>query len=96
MSDVNQQLQSGTPTIVHGYFTAGHVVLATGYDGSSYTVNDPAGRWNQTFEGGYTGSQSSTSGQGVTYGAGAFESAIATSNGSAHLPVWWHEVYTTP
>ena len=97
MADVNRQLQAGTPTIVHGYFTSsGHVVLATGYNGSSYTVNDPAGRWNGSFMGGYSGAQGSSSGKGVTYSAGSFRSAIATSNGSAPLSVWWHEVVMAP
>jgi uncharacterized protein YvpB len=95
MADINAQLQAGTPTIVHGYFTGyGHVVLATGYDGSSYTVNDPAGRWSGSFKGGYGGGQSSTSGDGVRYSASSFSSAVATSNGSSFLAPWWHEVYT--
>jgi len=92
MSDVNAQLQSGTPTIVHGYFTAGHVVLATGFDGKSYTVNDPAGRWSGVFKGGYGGAQSATSGQGVQYGYSAFRGAIATWDGYTSAPIWWHEV----
>ena len=97
MADVNRQLQAGTPTIVHGYFTSsGHVVLATGYNGSSYTVNDPAGRWNGSFMGGYSGAQGSSSGKGVSYSASSFKSAIATSNGSSALPVWWHEVVRAP
>ena len=55
------------------------LVLTTGRDGSSYTVNDPAGRWSQVFRGGYGGDQNSRSGQGVKYGSGAFRSAVATS-----------------
>ncbi len=95
MADLNAQLQAGTPTIVHGYFTgSGHVVLATGYDGSSYTVNDPAGKWSGSFKGGYSGAQSATSGDGVIYSSSSFYSAVGTSNGSSHLPLWWHEVYT--
>jgi hypothetical protein len=96
MGDLNRQLQAGTPTIVHGYFTGyGHVVLATGYDGSSYTVNDPAGRWSGVFKGGYGGAQSPTAGRGVQYSKSSFTSAVGTSDGSSTLPVWWHEVTTT-
>jgi hypothetical protein len=96
MSDLNRQLQSGTPTIVHGYFTgSGHVVLATGYDGSGYTVNDPAGRWSGSWKGGYGGSQSATAGQGVRYSERSFYQAVGTSDGSNYLAPWWYEVYTT-
>lgn len=96
MEDLNAQLAAGVPTIVHGYFTSyGHVVLATGYDNNNYTVNDPAGHWNGSFQGGYGGSQSSTSGDGVQYSASSFYSAVSTSNGSSYLAPWWHEVYTT-
>ncbi len=96
MSDMDRQLQAGTPTIVHGYFTSyGHVVLATGYDGSNYTVNDPAGRWSGSFKGGYSSAQSATSGQGVRYSRSSFYSAVGTSDGSSSMALWWHEVYTT-
>ncbi len=95
MEDLNAQLAAGTPTIVHGYFTGyGHVVLATGYDGRNYTVNDPAGRWSGAFKGGYGGGQSASSGDGVRYSASSFYSAVATSNGSSYMAPWWHEVYT--
>ncbi len=91
MSQLNAQLQEGTPTVVYGWFTgSGHVVLATGYNGSSYTVNDPAGKWNGSWKGGYSGG--STSGDGVTYSERSFYSAVATSDGSNYLAPWWLEV----
>lgn len=86
-------LEAGTPTIVHGYLTgSGHVVVATGYDGANYTVNDPAGRWAQGFKAGYPYGWNATVGRGIRYGRGAFEQAVATSNGSTYLPLWYHEL----
>jgi len=91
LSDVHALLKQGKPVIVHGYFTgSGHVVVITGYDGAHYTVNDPAGRWNQAFKGGYSGG--STSGHRVRYGAAAFNKAIESTNGTNKVPLWYHEV----
>jgi hypothetical protein len=90
-------LASGKPTIVHGYFTGyGHVLVALGYDGSQYTVNDPAGRWAQSWKGGYPYGWNASIGKGIRYGRAAFEQAIATSNGSAPLPLWYHELTGVP
>lgn len=87
-------LDAGKPVIVHGYFTsAGHVLVALGYDADSYTVNDPAGTWAQTFMGGYPySSDTSTSGDHIRYDRDAFEDAIATWDGSAPAPLWYHEL----
>lgn len=83
-------LTSGYVVIAHGYFTSyGHVLVVTGYDGTHYTVNDPAGAWRQTFRGGYAWS-SETAGHGIRYPKEAFEAAIATSNGQNYLPLWFH------
>ncbi len=91
LSKVHELLAQGKPVIVHGYFTgSGHVVVITGYDGAHYTVNDPAGRWNQAFKGGYSGG--STAGHRVRYGAAAFRRAIESTNGYNKVPLWFHEV----
>ena len=93
LAGLQDLLSAGLPTIVHGYFSAsGHVVVATGYDGVHYTVHDPAGVWSQTFKGGYPYGGGSTAGKGVKYTKAAFEQAIATSNGSSFLPLWYHEL----
>ena len=82
-------LRQGKPTIVHGYFTGyGHVLVATGFDGRSYTVKDPAGRWSERFMGGYI----SGSGNGVSYEASVFDMAISTSDGYTFLPLWYHRL----
>ena len=87
------QLAAGLPTIVHGYMTGyGHVVVATAFDGSSYAVNDPAGKWTQTWKGGYPYGWSASVGRNIRYGKSAFEQAVATSNGSTYLPLWYHEL----
>lgn len=93
VSAVRALLKAGKPVIVHGYFTgSGHVIVLSGFDGAAYTANDPAGRWNQAFKGGYPGAQGSTSGRKVRYGAAALETAILSTNGSNSVPIWYHEV----
>jgi uncharacterized protein YvpB len=88
LSGLRAALDRGHPAIIHGYFTrSGHVVVVLGYDDQGYYVHDPAGMWSQTFMGGYSGGGS---GYGVYYRKSAFESAVATSNGSAPLALWYH------
>jgi len=90
LEELQRLLREGKPTIIHGYFTGyGHVLVATGFDGNSYTTNDPAGRWSERFMGGYLGTGS---GRGVRYGKSAFEAAVATSDGYTHLPLWYHRL----
>ncbi len=90
LEELQRLLREGKPTIIHGYFTGyGHVLVATGFDGSSYTTNDPAGRWSERFMGGYLGTDS---GRGVRYSKSAFEAAVATSDGYTHLPLWYHRL----
>jgi hypothetical protein len=93
VDDVRALLAEGRPVIVHGYFTAyGHVLVALGFDGASYVVNDPAGAWSQQFQGGYPGAYDAYVGHGIAYDPAAFDAAIATSDGRAFLPVWYHEL----
>jgi len=94
VQDVRALLAQGKPVVVHGYFTtAGHVVVTLGYDGTSYIVNDPAGKWSQQFMGGYPYGYNSTVGHAIKYGKAAYEAAIATSDGATFLPIWYHEIY---
>jgi hypothetical protein len=87
------ELAAGRPVIVHGYFTrAGHVVVVTGEDASGYFVNDPAGRWSETFRGGYPYADGFHAGKNVHYGRAAFEAAVGTSNGRDYLPLWYHAI----
>ena len=91
VSNIRALLGQGKPVIVHGYFTgSGHVIVLTGYNGSHYTANDPAGRWNQAFKGGYSGG--SSSGRAIKYSAAALEKAIVSTNGYNSVPIWYHEV----
>lgn len=81
------------PVVIHGYFTAsGHVVVATGYDEAAreFAVNDPAGQWNGVFMGSYSGD--ANSGHDVRYGEDEFYAAVATSDGSTFLELWYHEI----
>lgn len=90
--DVNALIKAGKPVIVHGYFTSyGHVLILQGYDGTSYTANDPAGKWKQTFKGGYY-SSTSTDGKYIKYGKDPVVQAIYTLDGYTPYPIWYHEV----
>ncbi len=89
---VRALLAVGKPVIVHGYFTGGHVLVILGFTGSQYVVHDPAGKWSQQFKGGYPAPQGPTSGEAVAYAQAPFEQAIATSDGSAPEPIWYHEL----
>jgi len=81
---------AGEILIVHGYFTGyGHVLVVTGFDGTHYIANDPAGIWRGTFRGGY-GWSGPTDGHNVRYNKAAFEAAIGTSDGYASLALWYH------
>ena len=86
--DLRNALLQGYIAIVHGYFTSyGHVVVVRSYDGQSYYVNDPAGRWSECFKCGY----GTDDYNGVTkYPRQVFENAVFTSDGSTYLPGWIH------
>ena len=93
IGEMKSMLAAGKPVIIHGYFTSyGHVMVTLAYSSGSYVVNDPAGEWSQTFKGGYPYGGGSTVGDHISYGASAFEAAVATSDGYSYLPLWYHEI----
>ena len=90
LGEFRSKASMGEILIVHGYFTGyGHVLVVTGFDGTDYTVNDPAGIWRGTFRGGYGWSDPSD-GHGIKYPKDSFEAAIGTSDGYSNLPLWYH------
>ena len=92
LSELRAELSAGRPVIIHGYFTAGHVIVVTGFDSNGYYVNDPAGRWNEVFMGGYPSWCSATEGQGLYYSKAAFETAVSRAeDGHTQLPLWFHK-----
>lgn len=93
LEEFRSQLAQGKPTIVHGYFTGyGHVLLALDFDGTHYTVNDPAGCWTEQFKGGYSWCPAGKTGERIRYSKEAFEAAISTSDGWNYLPLWFHKL----
>ena len=93
VEELRSELMQGNPTIVHGYFTGyGHVLVATGFDGTHYTVNDPAGCWRQSFKAGYDWCPPGETGEGIRYNKEEFERAIATLDGWSPLPLWFHRI----
>jgi hypothetical protein len=87
---VRDLLAQGKPVVVHGYMTPpGHVVVVLGFDGTHYYCNDPAGKWNQIYQGsGYSG-VNATEGIAIKYTKAAFEAAVSPDG-----LVWLHEFYT--
>jgi hypothetical protein len=95
LAELRALLRAGRPVIVHGYFTDfGHVMVAWGFDGTSYTVNDPAGTWSQRFGGGYRNGWEPTAGRGIRYPKDAFELAIGSFDGVTieDGSLWYHEL----
>jgi len=90
LTEFRNLASAGNVLIIHGYFTGyGHVLVVTGFDGTYYTANDPAGAWIGTFRGGY-GWSGATDGHDVRYNRDSFETAIGTSDGHSPLPLWYH------
>ena len=93
IQEFRSQLAQGKPTIVHGYFTGyGHVLLALEFDGTHYTVNDPAGCWTEQFKAGYDWCPAGKTGERIKYSKEAFEAAISTTDGWNYLPLWFHKL----
>ncbi len=93
LTELRAELDAGRPVIVHGYFTTvGHVLVVLGYDHNGYWVNDPAGTWNQYFQGGYPYGWEPTAGKSIYYDKTAFELAITSTNGYNYEPIWMHFV----
>ena len=93
ITDLKAELDSGMPSIVHGYFTEyGHVVVVLGYDETGYWVNDPAGEWSESFHGGYPYGWNSIVGKAIYYDKISFENAIATWDGYTPAPLWFHKI----
>ena len=85
---LRENLSNGLPTVVHGYFTSyGHVLVALDFDGTHYTVNDPAGKWCEKYADGSCYGNNATEGKYVKYHKDAFEAAIAPDG-----YVWMHEL----
>ncbi len=78
-----EKLGKGHPLIVHGYFTAGHVVIANSCDGQYYDCHDPAGKWNQVYKGSYN---TGVSGKNQKYRKSNFDKAVSPDG-----MVWWVE-----
>ncbi len=88
---IHALLAAGKPVIVHGYFTSyGHVMVITGYNGTTYTCNDPAGQWSQVYQYGGYSQTNSTEGHSITYNKSNFEDAIGPDG-----TIWYHEFINT-
>jgi len=76
--DLRNELATGRPVIVQGWYTSsGHVMVVMGFDGTYYTANDPAGKWNGSMYGTFSpyNTVSTKYGKGVKYAASNFDYA---------------------
>lgn len=65
---IKKLIQNGEPVVVHGYFTAGHIVLITGFNQRGFITQDPAGEWAGFNYGGYPRAPNDpTGGKNVVY-----------------------------
>ena len=98
IKDIKFHLSEGRPVIVNGYFTSsGHLVVIVGYDPETdeYIVNDPSGKWNQKWKGGYP-RHNSRNGHKVRYKAKNFEHAITTTEYGGKSKIWMNVSSTDP
>ena len=85
---IENQLKQGKPVVAHGKFTGyGHIIVLLGYDDEYYYANDPAGKWNQEYKGGYK-QRTAENGKYVRYKKENLLRAMERSIG-----LWIHEVY---
>ena len=89
IQEFREEVDSGMPVVVHGYFTGyGHVLTVLGYENGEYIVHDSAGSWNEIYGGGGYDSWEPTAGRFIRYDWQAFEGAIAPDS-----KVWMHRFY---
>lgn len=86
IDELRARAAAGIPSVIPGWFTpSGHILVVLGFDGESYIVHDPYGRWDQHKWGSY---DTSISGAYLHYEKSAFEYAI-NDNGQGD-DLWLH------
>jgi uncharacterized protein YvpB len=80
---IKKHIDNQEPVVVHGYFTAGHIILIVGYNQEGFVVYDPAGDWTRTVYGGYPNAPNdSTAGKGAVYTYDQMKAAIVERDNS--------------
>ena len=81
LSELHQALDAGKPVIVHGGFsTVGHLMVLVGYDARYYYAMDPASKWTEQVNGGFTNTDDADIGRYTRYGRESVENAILSSD----------------
>lgn len=81
LAELHAALDAGKPVIVHGGFsTVGHLIVLVGYDARYYYAMDPASKWSQIVNGGFTNTDDADIGRYTRYGRQAVEAAIVSSD----------------
>jgi len=88
-------LDEGKPVIVHGGFSSvGHLLVLVGYDANHYYANDPASRWTERLNGGFTQTSDPHIGRYTRYQRAAVEQAILS--GDHRRRIRMHALYLAP
>ncbi len=81
LAELHAALDQGKPVIVHGGFsTVGHLIVLVGYDARYYYAMDPASKWTEIVNGGFTSTENAEVGRYTRYGREAVENAIVSSD----------------
>lgn len=81
LAELHASLDAGRPVIVHGGFSeVGHLLVLVGYDERYYYVLDPASKWSERVNGGFTHTDDAEIGRYTRYGRAAVENAIVSSD----------------
>ena len=74
-------LDQGKPVIVHGRFSvSGHLIVLLGYDEQYVYAHDPAGRWRERLDGGFTDTNDTDIGRYTRYERQAIENALISAD----------------
>jgi hypothetical protein len=84
IQEVRRWIDQGRPVITWGMFTPpGHIVVTLGHSDDGYTVNDPAGDWNERYQGTHYGRR----GEYIVYDTTSFENVVVKGTDTVDVVV---------
>ena len=92
LRELHGLLDAGRPVIVHGGFSeVGHLMVLVGYDERYYYAMDPASKWTERVNGGFTNRDDPQIGRYTRYRREAVEAAIISSANRNQIRM--HQIY---
>ena len=92
LRELHGLLDAGRPVIVHGGFSeVGHLMVLVGYDERYYYAMDPASKWTERVNGGFTNRDDPQIGRYTRYRREAVEAAIIFS--ASRNQIRMHQIY---